>query len=118
MELNNQMVCDVITTVFKLGEGKYSLDVLHSQPLLAKYQRQELLNTLDMMIFLQLLIGERMNRFDFENVSITCLHLYGFEIARVLDSPLLRIHLEGYIERKPSATIVDIHELSKQLLKN
>lgn len=116
MKLNNIMVCEIITTVYKLGEGKYLLEDLHSQPLLKKYQSQELLEALDMMIFLQLLIGERMNRYNFENVSITCLHLYGFEIARVLDSSLPRLELEGYIKRNPNLTIVEVHEKAKEIL--
>lgn|GEM_PF-4592331 len=33
MKLNNIMVCEIITTVYKLGEGKYLLEDLHSQPL-------------------------------------------------------------------------------------
>lgn len=117
MKLNNIMVCEIITTVHKLGEGKYSLEDLHSQPLLEKYQHQELLETLDMMIFLQLLIGERMNRFNFENVSIKCLHLYGFEIARVLDSELPRLELEGFVKRNPDFTVVDVHEKAREILK-
>lgn len=116
MELNNIMVCEIITTVYKFGEGKYSLDDLYNQPLLGKYNRQELLDTLDMMIFLQLLIGERMNRFSFENVTITSLHLYGFEIARVLDSSFSRLELEGFIKRNSNLTIVDIHEKAKEIL--
>lgn len=118
MKLNLDIVCDILTTVQTLGEGEYSLEQLHSHPNLESYQSDELLNTLDMMIFLELLIGERMSLHKFKDVTIKSLHLYGIQIANALSSPNSQLQMKAFRKSNPAATVVDLHEKAKEFWNN
>lgn len=117
MNLNLEMVCDIITVVSCLDRGKFSLEELHTKTELSKYERDELLKTLDRMIFLRLLSGERMDKHEYKNVIITSLTLYGHEISDALSSTFKRLELNAFLKSNPDATVVDLHEKARLLTK-